>query len=151
MNQEHMTKQESEREQAPEQSHDEAELPVPPLLGAPRTPLPDLITDERALDAAIAELRAGEGDIALDAERASGYRYSQRAYLIQIYRRGGGLHLIDPAAFPENEIPQIFSPLNLLIPRIYHVYVRSEFFLRNYLIPNWQHELQDFHEWVWVH
>ncbi len=115
MNQEHMSKQESEHEQAPEQSHDEAELPVPPLLGAPRTPLPDLITDERALDAAIAELRAGEGDIALDAERASGYRYSQRAYLIQIYRRGGGLHLIDPAAFPENEIPQIFSPLNLLI------------------------------------
>jgi ribonuclease D len=115
MNQEQMIKQESEHGQSPEQSHDEAELPVPPLLGAPRTPLHDLITDERALDAAIAELGAGEGDIALDAERASGYRYSQRAYLIQIYRRGGGLHLIDPAAFPENEIPQIFSPLNLLI------------------------------------
>jgi ribonuclease D len=43
-------------------------------------------------------LAAGTGPIAVDAERASGYRYSQRAYLIQIYRRGGGLHLIDPIA-----------------------------------------------------
>jgi len=46
----------------------------------------------------IGALQSGHGPIAIDAERASGYRYSQRAYLIQIFRRGGGLHLIDPIA-----------------------------------------------------
>jgi ribonuclease D len=46
----------------------------------------------------IEALQTGHGPIAIDAERASGYRYSQRAYLIQIFRRGGGLHLIDPIA-----------------------------------------------------
>ena len=40
----------------------------------------------------------GSGPIAVDAERASGYRYSQRAYLIQLYRRGAGLFLFDPPA-----------------------------------------------------
>jgi ribonuclease D len=101
--------------QEPEQLHEEVDVHVPPLLGAPRTALPELITDQRALDEAVTALRGGEGDIALDAERASGYRYSQRAYLIQIYRRGGGLHLIDPAAFPEAEIPTLFSPLNAIV------------------------------------
>ncbi|MEO6943198.1 MAG: HRDC domain-containing protein [Lacisediminihabitans sp.] len=42
---------------------------------------------------AIAE---GTGPIAIDAERASGFRYSQRAYLIQIFRRGAGTFLFDP-------------------------------------------------------
>src|SRR5690606_36075470 len=36
--------------------------------------------------------------VAVDAERASGYRYSQRAYLIQIFRRGAGTFLFDPPA-----------------------------------------------------
>src|SRR5690606_36758432 len=35
---------------------------------------------------------------AVDAERASGYRYSQRAYLIQVFRRGAGTFLFDPPA-----------------------------------------------------
>lgn len=46
----------------------------------------------------IAVLAAGEGPIAVDAERASGYRYSQRAYLIQMFRRGSGVFLFDPPA-----------------------------------------------------
>lgn len=41
---------------------------------------------------------AGEGPIAVDAERASGFRYSQRAYLIQMFRRGSGTFLFDPPA-----------------------------------------------------
>ena len=41
-------------------------------------------------------LAGGEGPIAVDAERASGFRYSQRAYLIQLYRRGAGTFLFDP-------------------------------------------------------
>ena len=39
------------------------------------------------------------GPVALDAERASGYRYSQRAYLVQVRREGAGTALIDPIAF----------------------------------------------------
>ena len=68
------------------------------LLLAPRYGVPTLIDSDEGLRAAIQELALGIGPIAVDAERASGYRYSQRAYLIQIYRRGGGLHLIDPIA-----------------------------------------------------
>ncbi|WP_345764592.1 HRDC domain-containing protein [Diaminobutyricibacter sp. McL0608] len=40
----------------------------------------------------------GDGPIAVDAERASGFRYSQRAYLIQVFRRGAGTFLFDPPA-----------------------------------------------------
>lgn len=47
---------------------------------------------------AVDQIRSGHGPIAIDAERASGYRYSQRAYLIQVYRRGAGTFLFDPPA-----------------------------------------------------
>ena len=43
-------------------------------------------------------IRSGTGPVAVDAERASGFRYSQRAYLIQVYRRGSGTFLFDPPA-----------------------------------------------------
>ncbi|MFZ7087917.1 HRDC domain-containing protein [Curtobacterium sp. RRHDQ10] len=48
--------------------------------------------------AAVAAIAAGTGPIAVDAERASGFRYSQRAYLIQVFRRGAGVFLFDPVA-----------------------------------------------------
>ena len=90
-----------------------------PLLSAPRAPLPEVITTMSALGVAIDQLGSGSGDIALDAERASGYKYSQRAYLIQIFRRGGGLHLIDPIAlFDDAERlsePLPFAALNQVI------------------------------------
>lgn len=41
-------------------------------------------------------LAAGDGPVAVDVERASGFRYSQRAYLVQVYRRGAGVYLFDP-------------------------------------------------------
>ena len=47
---------------------------------------------------AVATIAAGHGPVAVDAERASGYRYSQRAYLIQVFRRGAGAFLFDPIA-----------------------------------------------------
>ncbi|MFZ4895842.1 HRDC domain-containing protein [Plantibacter sp. Mn2098] len=57
------------------------------------------VTDTReAYLASLETLAAGTGPFALDAERASGYRYSQRAYLIQVYRRGAGVFLYDPPA-----------------------------------------------------
>jgi ribonuclease D len=48
-----------------------------------------------------ASLERGTGPVALDAERASGYRYSQRAYLVQLRRAGTGTALIDPIALPD--------------------------------------------------
>lgn len=68
-----------------------------PLL-APLGGVPDLIETPEALAEMISALANGTGPIAIDAERASGYKYSARAYLIQIKRNGGGLHLIDPIA-----------------------------------------------------
>ncbi|MET0820173.1 MAG: HRDC domain-containing protein [Aeromicrobium sp.] len=64
-----------------------------------RDPLPPVVDTTAALDDTCARIMAGTGPIALDAERASGYRYSQRAYLIQVRREGSGTHLIDPIAF----------------------------------------------------
>jgi ribonuclease D len=45
-------------------------------------------------------LKAGAGPVAVDAERASGYRYSQRAYLVQLRREPVGTVLIDPIGLP---------------------------------------------------
>ena len=47
---------------------------------------------------ACSSLAQGSGPIAIDAERASGFTYSQRAYLIQVYRREAGVFLFDPPA-----------------------------------------------------
>lgn len=58
----------------------------------------DVIADRAQYSAAVEAISAGVGPIAIDAERASGYRYSQRAYLIQIFRRGAGTFLFDPPA-----------------------------------------------------
>ena len=65
-------------------------------LTVPQGGTPSVIESRSDLLLAIEALRAGAGPIAIDAERASGYRYSARAYLIQIFRRNGGLHLLDP-------------------------------------------------------
>ncbi len=79
---------------------------VEPLLTPADGVPPVLSTAEEFADAADA-LAAGEGPIAVDTERASGYRYSQRAYLIQIKRRGAGSFLLDPIADPDALAPVI--------------------------------------------
>jgi ribonuclease D len=71
-----------------------------PLL-EPREGLPPLVASETALAEAIARLEAGTGPIAVDAERASGYRYGHRAFLVQFRRRQAGTVLIDPVACPD--------------------------------------------------
>ena len=60
---------------------------VVPLL-SPREPVPPLVDDPSGLAACLAALAAGDGPLAVDAERAGGYRYSQRAYLVQLRRLG---------------------------------------------------------------
>jgi ribonuclease D len=61
--------------------------------------LPPIIDTEAGLAEVCAAIKGGVGPVAIDAERASGYRYSNRAYLIQLRRRGSSTHLIDPIAF----------------------------------------------------
>lgn len=55
----------------------------------------DVIGDVAGLAAAADALHAGTGPVAVDVERASGFRYSQRAYLIQVFRRDAGVFLFD--------------------------------------------------------
>ena len=74
------------------------EEPERPLLLL-REGLPKITDTEAGLADACAAIAAGTGPVAIDAERASGYRYSNRAYLIQLRREGSGTWLIDPIAF----------------------------------------------------
>jgi ribonuclease D len=73
----------------------------PELLHAPREGTPQPLTTSAGLADAAAGLAAGHGPVAVDAERASGYRYSQRAYLVQLRRAGYGTVLIDPIELPD--------------------------------------------------
>ncbi|MEV7226272.1 ribonuclease D [Polymorphospora sp. NPDC051019] len=68
--------------------------PVPLIAPRDGTPVPVETPDELA--ELVARFAAGTGPVAIDAERASGYRYSQRAYLVQLRRAGAGTVLIDP-------------------------------------------------------
>lgn len=67
----------------------------------PADGVPDVVETERDLLAAARAIAGGEGPVAIDAERASGFRYGQRAYLIQLRRDGAGTWLIDPIACPD--------------------------------------------------
>ncbi|BBY08135.1 HRDC domain-containing protein [Mycobacterium noviomagense] len=68
-----------------------------PLLH-PADGVPDLSVTVAQIAAAADQLASGRGPFAVDAERASGFRYSNRAYLIQLRRAGAGTVLIDPVS-----------------------------------------------------
>ncbi|MFF4497671.1 HRDC domain-containing protein [Streptomyces sp. NPDC001272] len=74
-------------------------LPIPLL--EPREGIPPVVADAEALAGVVAAFAAGSGPVAVDAERASGYRYGQRAYLVQLRREGAGSALIDPVGCPD--------------------------------------------------
>ncbi|HLZ39057.1 MAG TPA: HRDC domain-containing protein [Mycobacteriales bacterium] len=74
--------------------------PAVPLV-EPSDGVPPVVVTPVALAAAASALAAGSGPVAVDAERASGYRYGQRAYLVQLRRAGAGTVLIDPVACPD--------------------------------------------------
>ncbi|MGB7447527.1 MAG: HRDC domain-containing protein [Ornithinimicrobium sp.] len=71
------------------------------VLAAPREGVPGVVDDEAGLAEVVASLAGGSGPVAVDAERASGYRYGQDAYLVQLRREGSGTHLIDPVGCPD--------------------------------------------------
>ena len=70
--------------------------PEPAPLLTLRDGLPPVVDTSIAYAQSVAAIADGAGPVAIDAERASGYRYSQRAYLVQLRREGSGTHLIDP-------------------------------------------------------
>jgi ribonuclease D len=81
----------------PEQAVEAAEPEATPLL-APRDGVPDMSVSPSEIARAADILASGSGPFAVDAERASGFRYSNRAYLVQIRRAGAGTVLIDPVS-----------------------------------------------------
>ena len=91
-------------------SHEDTEAAAP-IVEAPHLPElqlrdgnPPVIDTIEHLQEYAAALAAGTGPVALDAERASGYRYSMRAYLVQVRREGAGIALIDPVPLPDLSI-----------------------------------------------
>ncbi|MDT0381301.1 ribonuclease D [Streptomyces sp. DSM 42041] len=80
-------------------SQDSGPAPVPLL--EPREGIPPVTATAQELARVVERFAGGSGPVAVDAERASGYRYGQRAYLIQLRRRGAGSALVDPVACPD--------------------------------------------------
>jgi ribonuclease D len=86
-----------------------AEPEATPLL-TPADGVPELAVSADQILAAAELLVSGHGPFAIDAERASGFRYSNRAYLIQIRRAGAGSVLIDPVNHGEDPL-MVMAPL----------------------------------------
>jgi ribonuclease D len=92
----------SKTEESPDpESTASEQTPEAPLLSEPRDGIPPVVADDEELARVAAKFAAGSGPVAVDAERASGYRYGQRAYLVQLRRAGAGTALIDPVACPD--------------------------------------------------
>jgi ribonuclease D len=84
----------------PESSGDGEAREAVPLLD-PRDGPATLVATAEELDKAVDAMAKGEGPVAVDAERASGFRYGHRAFLVQLRRRGAGTILIDPVGCPD--------------------------------------------------
>lgn len=82
------------------------ELVIPPSvpLNEPAGGVPPVIDTLPELESAAATLRSYDGPAAIDTERASGIRYGQRPFLVQIKRGESPIVLIDPEAFDDLEI-----------------------------------------------
>lgn len=99
-----------------EASDQESERTAVPLL-APADGVPDVVDSPRLLADAVRALAAGTGPLAVDAERASGFRYSARAYLLQFRRAGAGTVLIDPIPLTGamEALAEVINPLEWVL------------------------------------
>lgn len=79
--------------------------PTPVPLLAPADGVPPVIETADGVRDAAERIAAGTGPLAVDAERASGFRYSSRAYLVQLRRAGAGTFLLDPIPTAEDLAP----------------------------------------------
>lgn len=89
----------------------QTDAPATTLLTEPREGTPEVVTDPQALAHACNALAAGSGAIAVDTERASGYRYWPKAYLVQLRRAGAGTYLVDPIPL-EGQLEPLARALN---------------------------------------
>jgi ribonuclease D len=89
---------------------------IVPLL-APRDGVPDVVTTAEGVAKAAAALSEGTGPLAVDAVRASGFRYSARAYLVQLRREGAGTVLLDPIPTAADLAPlaEVINPLEWIL------------------------------------
>ena len=86
-----------------------------------------VIDDRSEFERAVQQLTDGDGPVAVDVERASGFRYSQRAYLIQVFRRDAGVFLFDPPAIGDfsalqsaiGEIPWLLHAASQDLPSLH--------------------------------
>ena len=78
----------------------------PVLIAQPRGGVPAVVDTPADLERAASRLRSGSAPVALDVERALGFRYGSDPYLVQIRREDVGSFLIDSHALPD------LSPLN---------------------------------------
>ena len=84
-----------------------ADASAHPLVRSPRDGTPPLTTTIQSLLAWCEKVTPGEA-LAVDVERASSYRYSARAYLIQVKSESAGILLLDPLAL---RLPATFTTL----------------------------------------
>nr|WP_297423043.1 HRDC domain-containing protein [uncultured Actinotalea sp.] len=70
-------------------------------LTEPSEGVPAVVDTADGLAAVATAFASGSGPVAVDAERASGYRYGQRTYLVQLRRAGAGTALVDPVPLPD--------------------------------------------------
>ena len=88
-----------------------------PILNTLREGDPSLVEGPDALARSITTLSAGSGPLAVDTERAHGFRYAMRAYLLQFKRSGAGIHLIDPLTLGDDPVAAL-APLNQAMARV---------------------------------
>ena len=74
-----------------------------------------LIETPDQLTNAVRVLENAFGPIAIDAERASGFKYSQRAYLLQIKAEGSDILLIDPTSDDQLVESKAFNDLRAVL------------------------------------
>lgn len=88
-----------------------SDQPEPTPLEHPAEGVPEVSVSTAQIGAAARLLAGGHGPFAVDAERASGFRYSNRAYLIQVRRAGAGTVLIDPVGDDIDDPVPVLAPL----------------------------------------
>lgn len=113
----HPTADDSEESQRAGQAPDSREQESDPVLvEEPAGGIPPVVDTEAQLKHVAEKLRAGTGAVAVDAERASGYRYGQRTFLIQLKRDGDTIWLIDAEALDSLEpIQQALSGVEWIL------------------------------------
>jgi ribonuclease D len=92
-----------------------AEAPSYPVLTAPADGVPPVVDTVDEYRRMLDRLTAGDGPVAIDTERAQGFRYSGKAYLIQLRRARAGSFLLDPTAFEEGKPRADLSDLSAVL------------------------------------